>query len=265
MLAVAYGAGVDSTAMLVGMHARGIRPDVILFADVGAEKPGTYSYLPTMQAWCARVGFPQITVVRYEPVRATYRNLEEKCAVNETLPSLAFGFKSCSIVFKREPQDKWMRKHPLAQATWARGERVVKAIGYDASPADARRSKIADDREYHYWYPLREWGWERAECIRQIEAAGLPVPVKSACWFCPASKRHEVEWLAEHHPELLVRGVAMEDRARDGKHGLQSTKGLGRNWAWREVAEARGLVARRALPVVSGAQLSLYDEPLAAE
>lgn len=31
---VAYGIGVDSTAMLVGLHQRGIRPDLILFADM---------------------------------------------------------------------------------------------------------------------------------------------------------------------------------------------------------------------------------------
>lgn len=33
-LVVAYGMGVDSTALLVGLHQRGLRPDLILFADV---------------------------------------------------------------------------------------------------------------------------------------------------------------------------------------------------------------------------------------
>lgn len=32
-LVVSYGVGVDSTAMLVAMQQRGIRPDLILFAD----------------------------------------------------------------------------------------------------------------------------------------------------------------------------------------------------------------------------------------
>jgi hypothetical protein len=49
-LAIAYGVGVDSTAMLVGYAARGIRPDLILFSDVGAEKEGTYEYLPIIGA-----------------------------------------------------------------------------------------------------------------------------------------------------------------------------------------------------------------------
>ena len=28
--------------------------------------------------------------------------------------------------------------------------------------------------------------------------------MKSACFFCPASKKHELAWLQEHHPDLLA-------------------------------------------------------------
>lgn len=238
MLKVSYGIGVDSTGMLVGMKARGIRPDVILSADTGGEKPETYAYLPIIKEWLRAVGFPELILVRYAPVRAPYDTLEGKCLANETLPSLAFGGKSCSIVFKTEPQEKWLKAYPPAQAVWARGEKVEVAIGYDCGKADSRRSKIADDGRFVYRYFLREWGWDREECVRQIEAAGLPVPMKSACWFCPASKRHEVEWLRDHHPELFARALRMEQNARDGKHGLQNCKGLGRKWSWSEVAEA---------------------------
>lgn len=57
-LVVSYGVGVDSTAMLVAMYRRGIRPDVILFADTSAEKPETYDYLKIIRKWLAKVGFP---------------------------------------------------------------------------------------------------------------------------------------------------------------------------------------------------------------
>lgn len=244
-LVVAYGAGVDSTAVLVGMAERGVRPDPILFADTGGEKPETYAYLPVMNAWLRSVDFPEIVVVRYAPVRAPYTTLEGKCEANETLPSLAFGGKSCSLVFKKEPQNKFCRSWAPAVTAWAAGRKVVKAIGYDNGKADSRRSKIADDASYSYWYPLREWGWDREECKRRIAAAGLPLPMKSACWFCPASKKPEVDWLAAEHPDLFARAIAMEDLARSGKHGLASTKGLGRNWSWRAYGEDKGLVERR--------------------
>ena len=57
-LVVAYGLGVDSTAMLIGLAQRGIRPDLILFADVGGEKPDTYLYAPIIRQWLRDVDFP---------------------------------------------------------------------------------------------------------------------------------------------------------------------------------------------------------------
>ena len=66
-LAVAYGAGVDSTALLVGFVERGIRPEYILFADTGGEKAETLAFLPVMAAYLRQAGFPGITVVRYIP------------------------------------------------------------------------------------------------------------------------------------------------------------------------------------------------------
>ena len=41
---VSYGAGTNSTAMLIGLHERGERPDLILFADTGGERPETYRH-----------------------------------------------------------------------------------------------------------------------------------------------------------------------------------------------------------------------------
>ena len=38
VVVVACGVGRDSTGMLVGLHERQVRPEAILFADVGGEK-----------------------------------------------------------------------------------------------------------------------------------------------------------------------------------------------------------------------------------
>jgi hypothetical protein len=93
-LVVAYGLGVDSTAMLVEFANRGIRPDLILFADTGGEKPETYRYLGVVQPFLRTVGFPEVTTVRYQPTRAVYDTLEAQCLHTGTLPSLAYGGKS---------------------------------------------------------------------------------------------------------------------------------------------------------------------------
>ena len=39
---LAYGIGVDSTALLIEKHARGEAPDLVLTADTSVEKPATY-------------------------------------------------------------------------------------------------------------------------------------------------------------------------------------------------------------------------------
>jgi len=250
-LVVSFGAGVDSTAVLVGLHNRGIVPDAIVFADTGAEKHSTYLHIIRMQAWLESVGFPSITIVRYVPPRAPYKDLEGNCTKNETLPSLAFGHHSCSLKWKVEPQHRYLRSWAPAVDAWNRGETVVKAIGYDNSPADQKRAKKTfaigggkDAGKYTYWYPLQDWGWDRTECIKQIVAAGAPVPPKSSCYFCPAMKHDEILELSETHPDLFARALEMERIARDGRHGLQTVKGLGRNFAWADL-DLAALAAKR--------------------
>jgi hypothetical protein len=256
-LIVSYGAGVDSTAMLVALHKHGIRPDLIMFADTGAEKPETYAYLPIMDAWLAKVGFPAITVVKYKPVRAPYNDLEGKCLANETLPSLAYGGHSCSMVFKGEPQDKFVKSWQPALDAWKLGMPVLRCIGYDNGAQDRKRREKADryiakmaaegkPPKYanvyplqDWTYPLQTWGLDRVACLALIANAGLPLPVKSACYFCPAMKKSEIVALRDTHPVLFHRALAIEAKARDGKHTFVSVKGLGRNFAWADLAHVK--------------------------
>jgi hypothetical protein len=230
-LVVSFGLGVDSLAMLVGFAQRGIRPDLIMFADTGNEKEATYEYLPIANAWLRSVGFPEVTVVKYTPEKfkyGFYDTLGSNCMRNATLPSLAFGRKSCSLKWKVAPQDKFVEAWAPARAAWAAGQKVQRCIGYDCSAADSKRYALTvnhhgmEHAKYEYLYPLRDWGWNRDECKRQIAAAGLPVPVKSACWFCPASKPAELHELKEHELKHIV---IMETRA---KPYLQTIKGLWR-------------------------------------
>ena len=65
MNVAAYGGGINSTAMIIGMYRRGIPIDLILFADPGAEQPYTYDYLPIMNDWLIRHGLSEITTVTY--------------------------------------------------------------------------------------------------------------------------------------------------------------------------------------------------------
>lgn len=239
MRALAFGGGTDSTGILCAWVERGLQKtepiDVILFADTGGERPATYEHVARMSEWLPRHGLPEISVVRKGGNR---RTLEEDCLVKSVLPSLAYGRKGCSHKFKQEPQEKFFNNYPTrkeARARWQRGEKIEKLIGYEFREERRWAKAKLEDEKYVYRFPLVEWGWSRLECIAAIKRAGLPLPGKSACFFCPASTKPEIDELKKTHPLLFKRAVAMEDKARAaGK--LKSVRGLGRRFAWRDYA-----------------------------
>ena len=55
---VSYGGGTNSTAMLIGMVERSEPVDLILFADTGGERPGTYAYVDLFSGWLRERGYP---------------------------------------------------------------------------------------------------------------------------------------------------------------------------------------------------------------
>jgi hypothetical protein len=235
---VAYGMGVDSTAMLIGLRDRRVRIEMILFADTGSEKPETMAYLPIIQSWLARNKMPPVTVIKRHSPRAGDTSLHAECLRKSVLPSLAYGGHSCSLKWKGDPQWRFTQRYfgwDSRRQTWPHGPYVTKLIGYDAGPRDSRRLANAAGKwppGHRYRYPLAEWGWTREACEHVILAEGLPIPVKSACWMCPASKRDEVNWLAATHPDLAQAAIEMERRAH--ARGLTTTQGLGRRWSWSE-------------------------------
>jgi hypothetical protein len=215
MIVVSYGGGTNSTAMLVGLYERGERPDLILFADTGGEKPHTYEHIKAMQEWLRAAGWPPIITVRHKDGMT----LEQDCLNRKALPSIAYGFKSCSDHFKLRPQRRWLIDNGVVV--------TEKLIGFDCDEPQ-RALPIKGNR-----YPLIEWGWGRDECVEAIEAAGLPLPGKSACFFCPSSKKAEIKVLRRMYPDLAARAVAMEKNA-----DLTEVKGLGRSFAWGDLYEA---------------------------
>lgn len=117
-IVVAYGVGVDSTAMLIGLRDRRIPVGLILFSDTGSEKPATYAYLPVIQDWLARQGMPPVTVLKRNSPR-----------------------RSCPSM--------WFRRRGRTQETWsaatrwceprrepARSRRVVSATAQRRHPVD---------------------------------------------------------------------------------------------------------------------------------
>jgi hypothetical protein len=238
-LIIAYGGGLNSTAMLCGFKERGIKPDLILFADTGGEMPETYQHVRHIDGICKLWWGIGVEVVNYTMKDGRQPTLEDLCLNAKMLPSLAYGRKACSMKHKIQPQSKRMIEWCLENGF----KECLKAIGYDAKESHRRIDKT---HEIHargfierFTYPLIEWQWGREECAEAIKRHNLPVPGKSACFFCPAMKRGEILRLKNKHPELFDRAVAIEEAA-NGEGGKNRTpRGLtGRSFMWSDIVKA---------------------------
>lgn len=224
---VTYGGGTNSPAVLIGMIAKKEPPPrAILFADTDGEKPHTYSYLKMFSGWLQQFGYPHITVLKRNSRGRGAETLYESCMRLNVLPSVAYGWKTCSQKYKIEPQDKWCNSDVELRAEWASGRKVVKIIGYDFG--EVKRASFGEDEKYIRRYPLIEWKWGRAKCEEIIQRMQLPLPGKSACFFCPHSKKQEIVELGVRYPNLLEKALALEANAKN----LKKTKGLGRSFRW---------------------------------
>lgn len=234
---VSFGGGTDSTAMIIGMYRKGIPIDLILFADTGGECPHTYEHIERFNEWLRQRSLPQITIVWNVDKSGERLTLEQECLKSNTLPSLAYGMKKCSLKHKAGPQDKFCNNYEPCKEIWERGEKVFKYIGYDAG--EERRAQHAfaidlQDKKYKKVYALIEWGWYREDCQRVIQEEGLPLPGKSSCFFCPSMKKPEIKELKRKYPNLFDRAIAIEENAQES---LVSVKGLGRDYAWKNYME----------------------------
>ena len=223
----AWGAGVNSTAMIIELVRRGEAPDMVLLAAM-PEQPHTMKLIPSFRAWMDAHGVAN-EIVEYQVKRfknwPPYNDLLEACLTNGTLPSIAFGLHSCSARHKISPQDKWVKQWKPAQHAWAHGRKVTRLIGYDCSTRDNQRYAHREghsSEHYDYRYPLREWGWTREDCEQCIADAGLPPFGKSSCFFCTGMKPEEVRALP---PEQLRMIILLEARAAPR---LKSVEGLWR-------------------------------------
>lgn len=232
---VAFGGGTDSTAMLVEMINRGeSAPHAILIGDTRGEHPHTYRHIWEFSRWLLDHGYPAIQIV-------SAGSLEATCLRLGVLPAIVYGWKTCSQRFKVEPQEKWANNNPVCRLTWDRGELVTRLIGYEYGEERRRRPP---DNKYVNRYPLIEWEMDRDACKDVIRAAGIRLPGKSSCFFCPNMRKPEIKALADTYPHLAARAIAMEDHA-----AAKSTHvvGLGRRFSWRDYID--GLPTSPELPM----------------
>jgi len=231
------GGGVDSVAIILrllvdGLEAHGLDParTVILMAQTGNEFPDLKELLEAhLLPMIARTGLRFVQVARCDSKSAAnYTVLSDTTAPTEvfiggeyqlrdemlaagTVPQSA-GTRLCSIKSKGWPLDAWMAANIEGP--------YRHAIGFECEELTRVLKDVAasDDENRRPWYPLVEWGWNRARCLDYIREITGAAWVKSACYFCPfAGQGLEKENLAERwarFPELGADALAMEYTAQ---------------------------------------------------
>lgn len=225
---ISFGAGVNSVAMTIMLVESGWHGP-IMFADTGGEHPETYCHLAYFEKEYLKPRGLEIT--QLSPVTHTElyddkrlgrlaNTLEEYCLKRGIIPLLAMRW--CSTQFKRAPLENWRKQQGLERT----------CLGISAN--EPRR--VRDDPTVRY--PLVEASIHRPECVRIIQRAGLAVPRKSGCWFCPGQRIAEWRQLHFNYPELYERAIALEDNASShyqkwatlSPHGISLRQYRERRW-----------------------------------
>ncbi|MBB2741918.1 UNVERIFIED_ORG: hypothetical protein FHR35_009071 [Microbispora rosea subsp. rosea] len=209
-----FGGGWQSTAALV-LAARGELPfRVFLFANVGddSEHPATLRYVRQYAApFAAAHGIELHTLARIRRDGSTetlFGRLTKEGSRSLPIPvrmsNGAPGTRSCTADFKIRVIGRWLKAHGASA-----GNPATVGIGISVDEIERANSRRCEPHE-RIVYPLLDLGIRRADCPRIIRSAGLPVPPKSSCWFCPFHRLTTWADMRRDEPELFNRACALE-------------------------------------------------------
>jgi hypothetical protein len=260
---ISYGGGVQSTAMLVlaCQGQLGYPVTDALFANVGddSEHPATLAFVrETAIPWAAESG------IRVHELRRVMRSGERRTLWQDLMRDSrtinipvrmdngAPGNRSCTADFKIKVVGKWLK----ANGATANNPATV-CIGISTDEIQRVSNKRAMPYE-RPTYPLIELGLDRSACVEVIRSAGLPVPPKSSCFFCPFHRPQMWAEMRRDEPELFWSSVQLERTL------IERRKVLGKDPVYltrfaKPLDEAIG-AAQDMLPGFSGADMDTCDE-----
>lgn len=212
--AISYGGGVQSTAMIVLATQGLIEADVALFANVGddSEYPETLDYVRNIAIpWAAEKGLP---VLELHPTRRGERTtilneIRRPDSKRDIIPVYGdIGMplsRTCTADFKVKTLGSKLKEFGASKNAPAH---VLLGISVDEiERANRGKNQPYEIREY----PLLDLGLFRDDCEQVIRDAGLPVPPKSSCFFCPFHKKQTWQEMRRDRPELFEKSQELED------------------------------------------------------
>lgn len=212
--AISYGGGVQSTAMLVLAAQGKIDYQVALFSNVGddSENPATIEFVNTIAVPFAEAHGIDLRILQKVRKDGTPETLMERIYRDgKSIPipmrmsgSGAPGNRTCTAEFKIKVVARELKRMGANKTIPA-----VLAMGISLDEYHRVRSDSGIPHE-KLAYPLIDLRMDRQDCVNVIQEAGLPVPPKSSCFFCPYHSVAMWRDLLKNQPELFQKAVELE-------------------------------------------------------
>lgn len=219
LCAFSHGGGVQSTACLVLAAAGRIPHRLHLFANVGdrAENPDTLAYIREHSVPFAAAHGIEFVEVRWVDrsgrERDLYDDLVEQrrsIGIPVRLEGGGFGTRQCTARRKIEVVARELRRRGATVE-----EPAVVGIGISTDELDRARTGVPKEQPWTVRSnPLLDLGLSRTAYARIVLDAGLPVPPKSSCSFCPFQGLEQWRRQRREHPDLWDRNVGLDAMLR---------------------------------------------------
>lgn len=239
MRVFSFGGGVQSVACLVLAAQGRIDYKTFIFANTGddSENPETLHYLDNVaMPFAIKHGLDlriRAKTKRDGTVETLFQNLVSEnnrtIAIPVRLSTGAFGTRKCTADWKIQVVSNEVRSMFGTRANKKTPATVAIGISMDES----LRAKDSLKQYIQHDFPLLNLKISRLECGNIIRGAGLPLPPKSSCWFCPYKRIQEWREMAANDPDRFA--LACELEAKRGVLGKDRVYLTG---ALRPLAEA---------------------------
>lgn len=198
---LSYGGGRQTAAMcLLIEQGRLPRPDRIVIADTGREKPSTWEYLEEIiQPRMQRIGLPVEIAPRALAYVDLYAHNGDLLLPVYTPTGKLPAF--CSNEWKQRVVERYLKQSGVADYTaW---------IGFALDERARIKSRAGKA------FPLVDLALTKADCRRIISDAGLPMPPPSSCWMCPNMGNSEWRYVRDTYPDAWEQACKLDEEIRE--------------------------------------------------
>jgi PP-loop superfamily ATP-utilizing enzyme len=201
---ISYGGGVQSTALVILAMRQQWPVDEIVHVDLlAAESPSTREYVKYFHNWLRDEYGREITFIE--------RDLYGDMLANPAFTPVPWLGKrerfmlrrQCTREYKVAPVQRYLTQKYLHG-------RIQLMLGISAD--EWHRMRQSSHSRIDHVYPLIDLMITRTQCLEIIQGAGLDIPSKSSCWFCPFRSQRSQRELVKQYPHLAGMARELEQR-----------------------------------------------------